>query len=935
MKMKKYFLLVVVILTTLLVTACGRNNNNNDNETQDPTGNVVGVGSNQVDLEVETLTIFANMWSESRLRDSTRSFSEYMALQGRIVEVNLMTYMQDESDIYMEKLLGQLDTGIGPDIVSRDNAFLYRLIENGFLLDFNEIISRYGNPDDFLMNILEHTQVNGRSYIMPTDINLQFIGINENIPQRFINRFEALEVVTMLDIIEIYLELIEEFPEFAEFSLMHGVDFSQTLLNEVSSMVDFTNRTANLAGLYDFMENLGRVFENDMSSQSFWGMETDELMADRAENYIFMSTSSIESALFEFQNPYFVHYRPLANNDGNLLANWPTSEFSITTNANVELAWAFIEHTISQMFTTQNWSMRLPFARRYLHSSVEETLGMSMQFRNESQRPLAGSPESMVDIVIRRLERYSLLPITIPQNRYLIPWNAFGSDVFGFFNPMPNEAGAETISITELLQSMEDSLIAWMNEEREIIPYVPAAPVEDLGLPAQVLTIRGSRNFTLIAEQAAAAMNAVWREQDKPYVFAIEFDYFDPHDWEGMEARDARFRTDLMAGSAPDLLFLEPRNMQNVFDFTRSGFFADFYELIDNSPRFSRDDFFTNVLDEFEMLGMLPILPLGFSFNYLGVNASLPQEFTDQFGNLPYLSRMQLINMYLAFRERYTEFYNLDSGLPWTITDFWQLFYSNASNFINLATRTSYLNSPEFIEMIIELYEMFKDDPFGGGSGRFISMPIANFDTLQEVARQFMFMSYEFALNPAHAFITADESPFIHGAPLTDEMGRLIIDLEGGWNNNSWADVAITNGNNVDLAWEFVYHLINAFANPEGRAAVMPGMGFQAPWGMGAVVTPILRDLAQTHVRRTFEYVLGNYASAFDFTQEDEPNFPRLAEEAAVRFLAYSERPVSLSANLFPIDMLHEHLIEFMQGIISAEVAAQRMHNMMSLWLIE
>jgi hypothetical protein len=392
-----------------------------------------------------------------------------------------------------------------------------------------------------------------------------------------------------------------------------------------------------------------------------------------------------------------------------------------------------------------------------------------------------------------------------------------------------------------------------------------------------------------------------------------------------------------MAGSGPDFLFLERNSFQNVFDFARSGFFADFYTLIERCTRTNLEDYYTHVLQEFEMLGMLPIFPLGFSFQYIGISEYLPSSVVNEFANLPFLTRMQLVNIYLEFRENYPDYDNFSAGLPWNMTSFWGLFNNNAPNFINLATRTSYLNTPEFISMLIELEEMFSDDPFQGGFGSSVSLPISHVTWLRESANEVMFITHDMGLNPTHAFITTDESPFIHYRPLTDEAGRLIIDLEGGWHHPNWATVAITNGSNADLAWEFVHYLIDAFANPVGRATVMPGWGASAPWGMGALTTPIRRDLAQTHVRRTFEHVLGNHAWAFGgFTEQDERYFPSLAEEAAVRFLAYSERPVSLTTTLFPMQMLSsEHLSEFMTGMISADVAAQRMHNRISLWLIE
>ena len=80
---------------------------------------------------------------------------------------------------------------------------------------------------------------------------------------------------------------------------------------------------------------------------------------------------------------------------------------------------------------------------------------------------------------------------------------------------------------------------------------------EETGRPIRSLNVRAANVHTAVIRQAASLMTISWMEQNKPYILQVEIDDHRWDDWEGMEARWSRLRTELMAGLGPDIIIYE------------------------------------------------------------------------------------------------------------------------------------------------------------------------------------------------------------------------------------------------------------------------------------------------------------------------------------------------------------------------------------------
>jgi len=103
-----------------------------------------------------------------------------------------------------------------------------------------------------------------------------------------------------------------------------------------------------------------------------------------------------------------------------------------------------------------------------------------------------------------------------------------------------------------------------------------------------------------------------------------------------------------LCDDTPDIFYIEDN--RDLRTFARSGFLVDIYTLIDADPHISRDDFFTEALRAFEINGRLFMLPISFGFQYVGINAGLPQEFIDRFTQHSTITFPQMIDLYIDLK---------------------------------------------------------------------------------------------------------------------------------------------------------------------------------------------------------------------------------------------------------------------------------------------
>ena len=471
---------------------------------------------------------------------------------------------------------------------------------------------------------------------------------------------------------------------------------------------------------------------------------------------------------------------------------------------------------------------------------------------------------------------------------------------------------------------------------------VPEETIDGLHLTERILTVRTTAMFSAVVEQAAMELNESWAERGKPYFLILNIEEHEDMTFTGdiagwhasIEARDARFRVELMSGIVPDLVFNDDFTLFTggfYHQFALGGHLMCFYTLIDNCNYTSRDDFFMNAIEARRFMDGVFELPMLFGFNYIGINNSIPQHFIDRFTALSGISMSDMQRLYLELLENYTDqFGGMNTGLE--IISPLNSFTLNLSNSIDFDTLTANFVNPELIQSM-ELERTFatrRNWPM------FVTIrpSILDMPTLREYAATDMFLGGWDGLGQADAFFYREGVPFTHFIPLTDDYGRLIISQPAPMARpNVDPSVWIPAAGDTDLAWEFTRYLIKAFSQPIGRAATLL-WGYPAPWGSNTLRVPIMRSLFESHMQSVFENLAGiNERRMFGFNTGAE--FEREAEIAVARIYRYSNMPTTILPIPVPPALILPVFEEFELGIITAEAALTRMQNSVRLWLIE
>ena len=926
----KYFRLIFLLVIIILLSSCGRNRRDENEVTSE-----VGPG---LTMESRILTISAPARHVQHVQQAGEMLSAYWEMQGVHLYIDIASYMEYERDGHFATMLSKFAAGIGPDIFISDNFQLYQFVENGFLADINTIIAEHGNRDDFFTNVLEAYEVGGQLYQFPIDFLFDFIGINANVPFYFIERFAALDRATPSALIDIFTDLVAAYPEWNDFAFANGFTPAQAITPEIGVFIDFPSRTANLSdnSLADLLEDVRRVFYgNDRFGTRVPYSQDDEAMAILQERYVFSRAfgwAAEIDALFEYTHPWFVHYIPIANNDGQLviMPRTPSIGVCISHTADVVLAWGFIEELVFISANANPRVVNLPISRRHFHHGMNT--GLRTRLQHMTPRTLAGGVGFMVDQAVARLETYGDFPVAAPVMDFLIPPTEFDMHFDRFIT---DEAHAETT-----IQNINNSLESWINTPRPIEPFTPYLPEEDDDIERTVrtLSIFTSNQYLGILQQAADIVNADWLERGYPYVLELEFEYFSSWGWDDFWERGTGIRTRLMAGLAPDIIMMQNLWSYNIHALTRSGFLQDFYVLMDACPRTSRDEFFLNVLQAYEVLGRqgeLYVFPVNFGFNYMGINSNIPQEFIDRVGGKSSISAMEIFEIYMDLIDRYPgEFDHMLPGMPARIDRPISFLESMMGDFIDFSARSSNLTDPQFINILETMRSIFTNhsDEYG-----FISIGLGGGHSssffLQNRLGETVFHAQYNLTNAIHAFFSTENVHFLHFMPFADSQGRLGI-------NPNWyastvsATAAISSTADGQVAWEFVRAMVGAFADPQGRALLTPQGWELSDLGHNSLLTPIIRDMFREHARRAMDFRLSMPGEMW--VGIDTPAArPAAIERALDEMAALNEMPMVLIRKAIPHSLFEEPLEQFMLGLITAEAAAQRMQNTVALWLIE
>ena len=939
--MKQYLKLFLVISMAIIFSACGRGDNDAEINGQATNGATTIGGARSPDATVLTVSVSMGNRLFTQAADS---FMEHMAAQGQDVYVELITHGFHERDEHYERLLGMFAAGIGPDVFLQEfNLPLNQFIRHGFIADIYNLIdqSSTSSRDDFFTNTLEGLEVDGRLYALPLQSDYEFVGINANVPPEFLARFAALDHVSVIDLMEIYTDIVNNHPQFSGFSFAQGLHPIMALMPEINNGIDFANQSVNLntPEMVNLLDEILRIstqeYEDDVFTQ-MWEITEDDLVLLQ-ERYIFyspMGPDAIFEASLEFENTFFVNFLPVADSMGRVVNRTWGQNIVVSQTADAALAWAFVEHLISTEFADSDfrWSASVPIKRRYFRPVLEHSLDSIMI--NSHMRPFLTGQHNAIEQAITRLETITQMPSVTDSSSFLLPsmnWEA----LMTFFG------GDGEQSAHDVLAAMEAEILEVLLEEREITPYIPTIEVDpfaDDPRPVQSISAFIPGEFSGAFRQAILSMNEDWYARGMPYRFHVEIEAQDMmSDWEERQARQERFQVELMAGQGPDIFIPDAWELQRFVD---SGLLADIYTLMDNCTVTSRADFFAEPLKALETNGRLHVLPISFGFMYMGINMDIPQPFIDRYAAMDTISVTEKMRFYADFKAAHgDEFGNLNfMGGGMFSFDPHSILSLGMASYIDFSTRQADLTNPNFISFLEFHQEFFNDWEWPSGMGSSWMMPINGASNLRDRARSHLF-EIEFAmLGPANAFFTPADPIFYHYIPVTDDAGRLLFSVEGGGSiASTWANLCFTAQGNEALAWEFTLHLIDAFTNPQGVGATNPTWGGPVHWGQNSLVAPVRRSLFHDHASHGFYLTLTEYAEqAQSFVGVGtEAEIQNAVTSAVNRMTGYKERPTALMRPLMPWGLGNDATEQFNMGLITAETAAQRMQNSVALWLIE
>ncbi|MCL2014868.1 MAG: hypothetical protein FWG68_01310 [Defluviitaleaceae bacterium] len=418
--------------------------------------------------------------------------------------------------------------------------------------------------------------------------------------------------------------------------------------------------------------------------------------------------------------------------------------------------------------------------------------------------------------------------------------------------------------------------------------------------------------------------------------------------WTGGQLyHNTNLHTELAAGSNYDLVILNTLPL-NIRPFIDNGSLLNIYDLIDQSPNLTRNDFFTNVLTALEQQGGLYMLPLTFGFNFMGINANLPDSIVDNFSQKSSISWRQAMQMAVLIQNEYPEIY---ASFPYTsnLIEFHvatTMLERVFPNFIDFNNSQSFFDGAEFIEFA-NLMQATISPP---ENLQEILQPVILFNferpgDMAQVVERHMFLgasgsssigfgSRDFtALIPLFGLANAT---FLNFVPITDDNGNFLIDISS---TDTWANIVFPAGDNGVVALDFAVRMLQRMLLLE-REPINMGLFV----GQDNLAIPILRNELEPHFNRVIEqYAWWRWANA-DFVSLNELNFATVLEnideiiDAAAGGLArlteMANRPVVIADRTpFVVWQDGDIVPAFMAGEISAEELVQTAQERTTLWL--
>jgi len=445
-----------------------------------------------------------------------------------------------------------------------------------------------------------------------------------------------------------------------------------------------------------------------------------------------------------------------------------------------------------------------------------------------------------------------------------------------------------------------------------------------------VLTHEAFEQAIRIAE-SNMAFNARNLPEDESFDFSIELTTYTSTEW---DQQQQRLQVMMMAGQAYDIFFLDGHPL---LTYTQSGFLTDIYTLVDADTTINRDDFFVQPLNAMEINGGLYAFPMSFGFHYVFINSRLPQSITDRFLQYSAVTFSDLMAMYIGLMQDYGAEHghlNFTGGSSAFGSSHSFVVQHYMGRFVDFENRRTSLTDRDFVNFLNEYSQILQRHEQWDRDSFWLSNDPGG---LQAQAYEYAFWIASWSREPGHAFLNA-QPHFIHGIPLADDYGRLIISPEFNDWGGTWASVCITTSADGFLAWDFVKYLMHSFeliSDPQ-QLAPEGTRTFSYNTFQMLLTSPISKDLFAQHMPGAFyrfiDWLPTQYSRQFIY---DAGFQEQQIADAIARLAALNEVPMTWSESFIPRHFIQDDFDMFSRGIISAEDFAQQLQNRVSLWLME
>ena len=430
----------------------------------------------------------------------------------------------------------------------------------------------------------------------------------------------------------------------------------------------------------------------------------------------------------------------------------------------------------------------------------------------------------------------------------------------------------------------------------------------------EVLTVMGHEFHYNWFRLAESRMAESWRETRRGE-FVLELTLYSHAN---ADEYFSRLMTLLTAGYGYDMFMMPPGissvHIPGVHSLAQSGYLTDIFPLIDQCRHRNLDDYFINAFNTYTINERLYGFPLTFSFEYLAINAKLPEQFIDKFTLYDYVSTEQLMHLYIELINNYPDefgFLSITNSL--TFLNLHTLVHHNLNNYIDLENKRSGLTDKSFILFLENIRQLALRlwDPMGFTPG----FEVLSQEEIRTRTEEFMFLTVGFNRTGINMLFPPEDSYFIHFIPLSNKNGELMP--------HSNFIFCFSETGNSTLAWEFMQYMLNTFIDFHSNTNVPFFNGFD---------TPIARNLFNANFEMWMTERLGRFGNFYGeiryrINENDSHN-------ALERLYMYSQMPIARFSHV-PVHIVIESIFLMKQGTETAEEAAQRLHNLVTLWLTE